>query len=405
MISDRTGLDGARIVGVYTTEQARSLLPRTGFSLALEALTGALADAGMSLADLDGICSDISDWPAGAPHLSADIFWARQLGRPLRWPMRWPGAGVGIASMLAAIGAIGSGLASTVALVSAGVRQPQQGSVAAWTRPADEFTEWTGSYTAVQYALAAQRYIHEHGGSALEAMAEASATIRNYGSINPEAVYYGYGPLTADDVVASRPIASPLTLLMCSSVNDGAGALVLTASDRARDCAKSGIRVLAGAAQWPYPSYFEAPVLDAVPDPGAFATEALRRGEVSHDDIDVVELYDHFAIGVLMQFELYGFCGPGEASDFVRGGVMCIDGRYPTCTNGGNQSFSHNGNPVLFQPIEAVRQLRGEVPDACVGAHSHQRGVCRAARTPTVAFAANPGPPTCGGTFAVLARG
>jgi len=399
-----TGLDAARIVGVCTTQQARSLLPRTGFSVALEALTGALADAGLTVGDLDGICSDISGWPPGSPQLSADIYWSRQLGRPLRWPMRWPGAGVGIASMLAAASAIGSGLASTVALVSAGVREPHPGAVAPWARPADEFTDWTGSYTAVQYALAAQRYLHEHGETALEAMALTSATIRNYGSINPGAVYYHRGPYTAADVLASRPVASPLTMLMCSSVNDGGCAVVLTSADRARDCARSGIRVLAGAAQWPYPSYAEAPVLDAVPDAGRFASDALARGGVRHCDIDVVELYDHFAIGVLMQFELYGFCGPGEAADFVRSGVMGLDGRYPTCTDGGCQSFSHNGNPVLYQLAEAVRQLRGEVADDCAGPHDHRPGHCRAVRAPQIALAANPGPPTCGGTFAVLAR-
>lgn len=206
-------------------------------------------------------------------------------------------------------------------------------------------------------------------------------------------------------MLASRPIASPLTLLMCSSVNDGGCAMIVTRSDRAKDTRKIPIGVLTAANQQPYAPYYEAPVLDAVPDEGAFVREAMTRAGVAYDHIDVVEFYDHFAIGVLMEYEMFGFCGRGEAPDLVRSGAMRVDGRYPTCTDGGNLSFSHNGSPVLFRPIEAVRQLRGEVTDGCPGwahgEHSHTGG-CRAVRDPAVAFVSNPGPPTGGSAFMVL---
>ncbi|MER7006068.1 thiolase family protein [Dactylosporangium sp. NPDC000555] len=396
-------LDGARIVGVHTTAVGRSLHPRTGFSLALESLLGALDDAGMTIGEVDCVYASTSGWPAGSPPFP-EAFWAKQIGRPLRWG----GSMFGIPAVLDAAAAITAGLIDTAAVVVGNCRVPDAGATAVWTRPEHEFTAWSGSFTSVQYGLAAQRYIHEYGDKALHAMGRASATIRNYGSIHPGAIYEGRGPFTAADVLASRPIASPLTLLMCSAVNDGGHALIMTRTDRAADTPKAPISVLAGANQRPYPSYFEAPVLDAVPNEGAFVTEAMRRAGITHQDIDVVQLYDHFAIGVLMEFEMYGFCKPGEAADFVESGVMELNGRYPTCTDGGLQSYSHNGKPSLYRVIEGVRQLRNEVPDRCPnwadGEHSHTDGVCRAVRDARTAFVTNPGPPTGGGAFAVLRR-
>lgn len=399
------GLNGARIVGVATTEQARNLSHRSGISLALEALLLACEDAGISYTEIDGISSTVTDWPAkgGVSREMQATFWASQLGRP----MKWTASGAGIPAIIDAVMAIDHGLCSTVAIVNGMCRPPADGSTAEWTRPNEEFTAWTGSYTAVQYGLVAQRYLHAYGlgDTGIEAMAEAAATIRNYGSENPAAVYAGRGPFTAQDVLASRPIASPLTLLMCSSVNDGGCAMIITSNERARDTRKRPIRLLCGANQQPYAPYFDVPVLDAVVDDGAFVRDAMAIAGVRHDDIDVVEFYDHFAIGVLMEFELFGFCGRGEASDLVKSGAMRIDGRWPTCTDGGNLSFSHNGSPVLFRPIEAVRQLRNEIEDGCpdwkAGVHLNQ-GACRAVPDAHIGFVSNPGPPTAGGSFMVI---
>ena len=128
---------------------------------------------------------------------------------------------------------------------------------------------------------------------------------------------------------------------------------------------------------------------------------------VTRDDVDVVELYDGFASWIVMQWEILGFCGPGEGGAFAASGIMEIDGRLPTCTDGGCLSFSHMGAPALLRPIEAVRQLRRQVADACPraaeGGHSHVPGTCRAARDPEIALAASMGPPTGGGNFVLLA--
>src|SRR5204863_480740 len=98
----------------------------------------------------------------------------------------------------------------------------------------------------------------------------------------------------------------------------------------------------------------------------------------------------------------------GEGGPFVESGVMSLDGRHPTCTDGGCLSFSHMGTPALLRPIEAVRQLRTETPDACPGSadgvHTHEPGRCRQARDPQVALAMSMGPPTGGGQFVLLAK-
>ena len=134
----------------------------------------------------------------------------------------------------------------------------------------------------------------------------------------------------------------------------------------------------------------------------------FARAGVSREDVDVVELYDGFASWAVMQWELLGFCKPGEGGPFAASGIVEIDGRYPTCTDGGCLSFSHNGTPSIFRPIEAVRPLRGEVRDLCPewerSIHTQERGVCRAAREAQIALAVTMGPATGGGNFVLLAR-
>ena len=221
------GLDDVRIAGVYTTKQSRDLSHRTGFSLALEALNGALDNAGMKLSDVDGIVSGVSGWPHIRPE-TPHAHWAYLLGQP----MTWGGGGTGIPAVLDAAGAISTGQASTVAVVVGNVR-PKGLVNAPWVDgTANEFTRWVGAFPVqpIQYALVAQRYMHQFGADAVQGMAEASATIRNYGHINPDAVYFGRGPFTAEDVLNSRFIVKPFHLLDCCSETDNSTAIIVTSS-------------------------------------------------------------------------------------------------------------------------------------------------------------------------------
>ena len=218
-------LEGARIVGAYTTEQGRALPHRTSFSLAIEALNGALADAGMTLDGIDGFCSNVSGWPPN------DSYWAYQLNK--QW--KWSGGGIAPNGVMEACRQITEGNLNAVAIVFASVR-PTGTAVAPWLQSHSEWTGWAGSLPdqPVQFGLVAQRYIHEVGERARQAMAEAAATTRSFGAINPDAVYFGRGPFTAEDVLASRYVAKPLTLLMCSAVTDGGCAIILARRERGR---------------------------------------------------------------------------------------------------------------------------------------------------------------------------
>jgi acetyl-CoA acetyltransferase len=404
------------IVGVATTEQTRGGRGRYGLSYALEALRLALADAGLERRDLQGLYALVDAWPAmgsDPPSNYRHTAWAYQLGIPIRWFTGAvnSGAGTGVSALLDAAAAISAGYIHTAAIVlGMAASTPADVRTASWTRPDFQFSEWTGAYTAAHFALVARRHMHEYGTTP-EQLARASATIRNYGHINPDAVMHGRGPYTPADILASRMICDPLTVLMCAQVNDGGAALILTNAERARDLRKPAIRILGGADQLCYPAYAEAPLLEhplGGPFPRQWVDDGFARAGVAHKDLDVVELYDGFAPWVLLQWELLGFCAPGEGGPFVESGVMEIDGRYPTCTDGGCHSFSHMGAPALLRPIEAVRQLRGEVRDECPdlasGVHTHRPGVCRQVRDARLALAVSMGPPTGGGNFAVLAR-
>ncbi len=400
----RDPFGAARIVGVATTEQARSLAPRTGFSLGLEALRLALDDAGLEVGDVDGIASRVSDYPYDRMGWRGEAgAWAWQLKRPLRWSHTDTTLGV----LLDAALAIDAGLATTIALILGQARSRDPRATAPWTRPETEFTGWTGSYTAVQYALVAQRYVHDHGHAAVDAFAEAAAVIRNFGHLNPAAVYAGRGPFTAEQVLAAREISTPLTMLMCSSVNDGACAVILSHKDRVVERSRA-VRIVAGAHFHSFPAYVEPPTPVGVTDESAYFKVCLEQAGLKHEDIDVVEFYDNFASEVVIELERYGFCARGEAADLVLSGATKLRGKYPTCTDGGLLSYSHNGTPALYRPVEAVRQLRGEIADGCpgwrAGTHTHQEGVCRLVPDVELAFASNPSAPTGGGSFTVLAR-
>jgi acetyl-CoA acetyltransferase len=410
---------GARevaIVGVATTAQTRDSKGRYGLSYALEALRGALADAGLAKHDIQALYPMIDPWPhLGGPDAGnlRQAYWPAQLGIPIRWFTGAvnSGGGTGVSALLDAAAAISAGYVDTAALViGMAASTPADPRTAAWTSQPLQFNEWTGTYTAAQFALAARRHMHVYG-TTREQLARVSATIRNYGHINPDAVMYGRGPYTPSDVLAAPMAADPLTRLMCAQVNDGGAALILTTVERARDLRRPVIRVLGGADQICYPAYAEPPLLESALG-GEYSRQWVQDGfamaGVSRGDIDVVELYDGFASWVIMQWEMLGFCGPGEGGPFVETGVMEIDGRYPTCTDGGCHSFSHMGAPALLRPIEAVRQLRGQTRDLCPGSergeHTHEPGRCRQAPHARIALAVSMGPPTGGGNFALLAR-
>jgi acetyl-CoA acetyltransferase len=379
-------LNGTRdvaIVGVHATRQERGS-GRTLASLTLEAIRGALDDAGLSLSDVDGYIGYA--FPFGNGQGPGDGNIAYQLGRPMRLTAETSGA----KAVLIAAAAIRMGQADVV-VIPAGGSQTGGAAMAAYTRPTNEFTEWTGSMTPAQYALIARRHMHEYG-TTREQMAAVAANSHRNASLNPGAVRFGQELMTAEKILAARMIADPLTQPMCSLVNDGASCLVVTGRARARDCRHAPVWVIGGAYETVGNSYFEAPSLHLL-EGRPRMVEAFARAGVRHDDTDIIMSYDHFAHGPIMQVETLGFCETGEGGRWLPE-VMDLDGKHPLCVDGGNLAYSHNGIPYNFKQIEIVKQFRGEVEDLCpawrAGVHTYDRRICRAVREPKLAVGCGP---------------
>jgi acetyl-CoA acetyltransferase len=283
----------------------------------------------------------------------------------------WMGMQFGVNMVLEAATAIAAGLADVVLLVTseAGV-YTERASTAPWTRPGHEFVIPWGLFTAAEFALVARRHMHMYGTTP-EQLARVAATIRNNGHANPEAVYYGRGPFTPDDILASRMVADPFHILDCSTTSEGGCALVLTTEERARDLPKQAVGVLGGGTEYFGPAYRFPPKWDLAGRSGVHsngligkrsADRAFDMAGLTRADVDVLEFYDPFSFEIIRQLEALGFCGPGEGGAFVEDGHIDITGSHPVTTDGGTMSFSHAGANVqmLQRVIRGVQQIRGE---------------------------------------------
>lgn len=344
----------AAIVGVYTTEQGRRL-GRTKLSLELEAVKGALADAGLTHTSVDGLVPLLTE-----PWSKTHMYWAEQLGGR---PITFIGTGQGEGAVAKAAAAIRDGVCKVaVAFIAnaGGGQAPTTKSLA--PRLPDFHWDIQGAYMTPLYALWAQRYMHEFQVSS-EDLAQVAVIHRDHAVLNPDSVMGRKGSITVDDVVNSRMIADPLHLLDCSIENDGGYAIVIAAEDIARDCRTTPIWVLGGAEATATDVYatFNNPWF---PEEGKSVRRctdvAFEAAGVARDDIDVANLYDCFTITMLRNLEEMGFCKIGEAADYVREGHTRLGGSMPCNTDGGLLSNSHNTNPSGMAVIEVVRQLRGD---------------------------------------------
>lgn len=343
----------AMIVGAFNTRQARRLEGETSDSITATAIRGALADAGLGVADITGVnILPGLDYQNGS----------RRFGYALGIPYFWAGRAMpGAASVLEAAAAIESGVSDVIVLAAgeAGLHT-DSATTAPWTRPSNEFIECWGLMTPAEFALSAKEYLHRFSVDPVK-VAHVAAVIRNNGARNPEAVYYGRGPFTAQDILSSRMVADPYRLLDCATTAEGGSALVLTTAERARDLPGTPISVLGGGSESWAPSYTHPPNYDRVGMLGRDAADrAFARAGIGREDVDVFELYDNFSWEIIRYFEAFRYCGIGEGPDFVAGGAIEFDGRYPVVTDGGTMSHSHTGESQRIQRVvQAVRQLRG----------------------------------------------
>jgi acetyl-CoA acetyltransferase len=345
------------VAGIGLTPQ-RQRLGTTTLEACLTAARAALDDAGMSKSEIDGIAAR---WPGpgGTVFHPGSADWAGLLGLSVRWISdTYP---QGIPAALEAMAAIGAGLCTTVLVVGGQASEFEGGSVAPYTRPDNEFVATWGAFTAAQFALVAQRYLHRYKVEWSE-IASVAATIRNFGHENPDAVMFGRGPFTVDDIMSAPKVSSPFTRLDLCLANEGAAAMIITSTERAMDCPRPVVEILGGGCEWYRQQYVQPPRYEEVGMIGRDAAiRAFGQAGLVPADIDTAQLYDVNTFEVIRQFEALGFCDQGEGTAFVREAGIGRDGRIPTNTDGGLMSFSHIGwGAPTLKIIESVRQLRGE---------------------------------------------
>ncbi|MFJ8663194.1 lipid-transfer protein [Streptomyces sp. NPDC093795] len=361
----RDGLGGrAAVVGIGATEFSKDS-GRSELSLAVEAVRAALDDAGLAPADVDGLVTFTMDTN---PEIT--VAQASGMGELSFFSRVHYGGGAACATVQQAALAVAAGVAEVVVCYRAfnersgrrfgsGVQQREpsaEGAALGWQLPFGLLTP------ASWVAMAAQRYLHTYGLTP-DAFGHVAVTDRRHAARNPAAYFHGK-PITLADHAASRWIVEPLRLLDCCQETDGGQAIVVTSVERARDLPNPPAVILAaaqgaGRKQEAMTSFYRDG-LTGLPEMGVVARQLWRTAGLTPSDIDVGILYDHFTPFVLMQLEEFGFCGPGEAADFVAADAL------PLNTHGGQlgEAYLHGMNGIA----EAVRQVRGTSVNQIPGA-------------------------------------
>jgi len=347
----------AAVVGVADEVSPTGVIDVPLRELEARVITAALADAGLSLRDVDGLCT----CTGGALMHSVEL--AEYLGITPRFTdaTQTGGASYGLYVEHAAA-AIAAGEAETVVIVYASTpraaRKRGEKGLGVFATP--ERLEWENPFGVMlpisAYALAANRHMATFGTTAAQ-LAQIAVDTRRWAVMNPRA--HLRETITVNDVLDSGFIAEPLHKLECCLVTDGAAALVVTSAERARDLAKPPAFVLGAASAASHAMISQMPDLTVTPG-GLSGPAAFRAAGLTPADIDVVELYDSFTITVLLALEDLGFCPKGEGGPFVADGALGPGGTLPGQTSGGGLAYTHPGAFGAFLLVEATRQLRGE---------------------------------------------
>jgi len=342
----------------------------SSMDLATAASLKALAQVGLKPADVDGLFIGLPD------DFLSGLGFAEYLGiQPRVTDNNRTGGSAFLTHVMWAALAIEAGQCD-VALIAYGSNQR---STAGKLVSSMKQAPWDAPYRLIRpagaYALATSRYMHEYGLKR-EQLGEVALAARQWAQRNPDA--FLRDPLTMDEYLASRMMASPLSVRDCCLVTDGAAAIVMASAARAKDLAARPAYVLGAAAATDHRDITAMPDLTrtCAVDSGA---RAFAQAGLKPADVDVVELYDAFTINTLLFLEDLGFCKKGEAGAFVQGGRIAPGGELAVNTNGGGLSCVHPGMYGLFTLVEATQQLMGvagerQVPGARVGL-AHGNGV------------------------------
>jgi acetyl-CoA acetyltransferase len=342
------------IVGAAETTELGVIPNLSQIQLHADAALNALADCGLSPADIDGVaCAGES--PTGIAHY---------LGITPTWV---DGTAVGGCSFMLhvrhAAAAILAGLCRTVLITHGQSGRSRVGAGGFGFSPSSLAGQFESPYGVAGppalFTIPCLRYMKDFGLTH-EQLATVAVVQREWAAQNPRAMYRD--PISVDDVLASRVIAWPFHLLECCLVTDGGGALVLAASERVRDFPTKPVYVLGTGES------VETPMVSQMADfttSRAFRVSgrmAFAEARITPRDVDHLMIYDAFAHLPIYGLEDLGFVPRGEAGRFIADGHTRPGGALPLNTNGGGLSYTHTGMYGMFALQESVRQLRGSAP-------------------------------------------
>lgn len=346
------------IAGVGEVGLGRAPAGTTALSLQCLAARDAIREAGLKPSDIDGV---FAHWDDRANALLVSEYLDI---RPSYVDNTVTGGGSPITHLIHAMAAIEAGLCN-VALLAYGStqrldRSRKRGGVVSEPRsPSGQFVLPYGMLNPIgYYAMLAQLYLDRYGATP-EDLGAVAINARRWAQLNPKAELRT--PLAMEEYLASPFIADPLRKADICLVSDGAGAMIVTRAERARDLARQPVLVRGfGDAYLHHMAPFQTrDWLDESPV-AACAEKALSMAQIGRQEVSLIQIYDAFTINVLVALEAMGFCSPGEAGAFMRTGSPGPGGKLPVNTSGGGLAFNHSGQFGMQLCIEAVRQLRGE---------------------------------------------
>jgi len=351
--------DKYAFVGVGVTKQGK-IPEMNADDLATQAIQLALEDSGMKKGEVDGYI-----FQPGAGLSTVTPLHRAGIPAKFHWQMQTGGA-TAISTVAAAIGTMEAGLCQVCILLyanNASSMRPPAGGATSGTPMAPQPRSTEGAYgifgPATSAAFMARRYMHLYGLTKRQ-LGAVAITFREYANKRPEAIMYDR-KLTIDDYLNARMIVEPLCLFDCCLVNDGAVALIITSAERAKNYKKRPVYVMGYGLDHSLRELGGAP--QDVFEWDGFITQkagdhAFNMAGVTHNDVDVAEMYDAFTFFCLSQLESYGICKKGEAGAFVEAGNLRLDGEWPSNTSGTQLSWSYlHGFTHL---VEGIRQMRGE---------------------------------------------
>ncbi|HEY7053669.1 MAG TPA: OB-fold domain-containing protein [Mycobacterium sp.] len=355
--------DKVALTGIGMSEIGRRLM-RAPLSLTVDACERAIADAGLTMDDIDGL----STYPGGGGFGPFSEGGVTALESALGIRPVWHNGGIETfgpgGSVIAAMLAVAGGLARHVlcfrTLWEATFNElMMQGKIAPMSRTDSWFLPFGAVSAAHTLAQNAQRHFHRYG-TTRETLGWIALNQRANAALNPTAIYRK--PMTMADYLDARMITTPFGLYDCDVPCDGAVAVIVSHVDAARDMAQPPVLVEAVGTQIIERLDWDQSTLTHEPQSLGQAAHMWTRTSLRPSDVDVAELYDGFTINCLSWIEALGFCGIGEAKDFLDGGHnIARDGVLPLNTHGGQ--LSHGRTHGMGLVHEAVTQLRGEAGD------------------------------------------